>query len=153
MEGLAAESLVIHHKQKYEVLECIGDCYMRTFFSEYEEIERVVLNQKAKDTKYPKGATKSQLTPKQKSQAQIQTQIQARQQMNQQTNTSTNTALVDHDFIQDLKQRVDFTRDEELQSAFKHYLEARRTLLDAKLTIDPKLHDLKDVANAFLRTY
>lgn len=129
---------------------------MQIFFSEYEEIERAVLKQKSKETKETQNKHTTSLTPKQKSQAQLQANIQTNEQMQKATNNKDKESpatSVDQDFILDLKQRIDYTRDDNLLSSFKYYLEARTTLKEAKHTIDPKLADLKEVVNAFLRSY
>eukprot|EP01127_Copromyxa_protea_P016523 TRINITY_DN4924_c0_g1_i2.p1 TRINITY_DN4924_c0_g1~~TRINITY_DN4924_c0_g1_i2.p1 ORF type:complete len:235 (+),score=59.90 TRINITY_DN4924_c0_g1_i2:754-1458(+) len=144
LTDLSAEALAIHNKQKSDVLERIGDSYMRKFFEEFEEIEQMVLKNRetpkvTKETKKPSTGAHQ----KNKPQSQAQTQ----------QNTEKVVEFVDTEFIQDLKHRLEYAREENLLDAFKSYLEARTTCHEAKQTIDQRLLDLKEVVNTHLRNY
>lgn len=154
LSSLSAEELAIHNQQKSEVLERIGDAYMRKFFEDHEDVEQTVLRQKNKKNEGG-GKTKASsgsLTARQRAhQAQAQAQALLAQQEGKGEAEAGET--IDHEFITDLKHRLDYSRDKNLQVAFKNYLESRTTCHEAKKTIDPRLLDLKEVVNTFLRNH
>jgi len=55
------------------------------------------------------------------------------------------------EFVEDLLTRITATKNNRMQKIFEDYLAARVEVLEAKAVIDPKLRELKDIANGYLR--
>jgi hypothetical protein len=169
MTSLSAEELAIHNQQKSEILERIGDAFMKKFFQEYEDVKQTVLQQKAKQTTETTGGKSkahttsgSSMTARQRAhQAQAQallnqggkTEAKGKGDNKGEKGRGEEGEPMDREFIVDLKHRLEYSRDENLKAAFKNYLDSRTTCHEAKKSIDPRLLDLKDVVNTFLRNH
>ena len=75
---------------------------------------------------------------------------QIAQDQKKKTSTTSNDAIT-KEFVEDLQHRVKETKNQRLRRIFDDYLGARVEVSEAKLQVDPKLGELRDIANSFLR--
>ena len=65
--------------------------------------------------------------------------------------SSTANPTVSIEYVEDLDERIKVTKNLRLRNAFEDYLSARSEVIEAKNMIDPKLQELRDICNYFIR--